>query len=102
MNGNQDKLRDLLRQWPAIEPGSNFEANVRRQIRLAAAKPRQSWLTELLWRPAFAVATAIAISVIIGSSAGFLSSSRPRAEMQFMSAGTLAGGYARLATEGTR
>jgi hypothetical protein len=103
MNERDDKLHDALQHWRDIEPAGNFEANVRRRIRLAAStEPRQSWLAGLLWRPAFAVATAILVSVIIGSSAGALSSSRQRAELQFMAAGTLAGGYARLATESKR
>lgn len=102
MNSQNDQLRTLLKQWLDIEPAGNFEANVRRRIRLAATEPRQSWLVELFWRPAFAIASAVAISVIIGSSAGILSSGRQRAEMQFMSAGTLAGGYARLITETRR
>jgi anti-sigma-K factor RskA len=94
-----DKLNHLLRQWRDIEPSGNFEAGVRRRIRLAEA-PRQSWLGELLWRPAFAM--ALAVSVLIGASAGTLSSGRQHTEMQFMSAGTLAGGYARLTTEARR
>jgi anti-sigma-K factor RskA len=95
MKQDDDKLSSLLRQWRDIEPRANFEANVRRRIRLAADRAKESWLAGLLWRPA--LATAIAASVIIGVTGGMLSSSRQRAEMQFMSAGTLAGGYARLA-----
>lgn len=102
---NDDKLRALLKQWRDIEPAGNFEANVRRRIRLAATGPRRSsWLVELLWRPAFATAAALVLSVVIGASAGIATVKRQqvRAELQFMSAGTLAGGYARLTSEARR
>ena len=94
---NDPKLSELLRRWRDLEPPGDFEANVRRRIRLAATEIKS---IGFFWRPAFAA--AIVISVIIGSSAGVLSSGEPRAEMQFMSAGTLAGGYARLAAEDAR
>ena len=100
MNHSDDRLSALLKRWRDLEPRGSFEADVRRRIRLAAAtEPRLSWLAGLVWRPAFAVAMAILVSVLIGSSAGALSSRRHRAELQFMSAGTLAGGYAQLTTE---
>ncbi len=105
MNKNDEKLRGLLRQWRDIEPAVNFETNVRRRIRLTAPEPRQSWLIGLVWRPAFATAVAAVLSVIIGTSAGILTSRRAdqsHAEMRFMSAGTLAGGYACLITETRR
>jgi hypothetical protein len=107
MNENDNKLRALLHQWRDIEPAGNFEANVRRRIRLATAEaPQQSWLVELLWRPAFAVAAALVVSVAIGSSAGIMTAAKSarasRGELQFMSAGTLAGGYVKLASESTR
>ena len=93
MNQNDDKLRALLKRWPDIAPAGNFEANVRRRIRLAATEP-QAWFVALLWRPAF-VTAAIALSIFIGGSAGvFVSRQQDRAELQFMSAGTLAGSYA--------
>ena len=106
MNHNDDKLSARLRQWRDIEPAGNFEANVRRRIRLAVEPPRQSWLTGLLWRPAFAVAAAAVVSVAIGSSAGVMTAAKSarstRGELRFMSAGTLAGGYAKLASERAR
>ena len=85
---NDSDLSKLLRQWRDIEPPGNFEANVRRRIRLATPEPKPIWL----WRPVFA---AVALSILIGASAGILSSRPQRAEMEFMSAGTLAGGYTR-------
>lgn len=88
---NDPKLSALLRQWRDIDAPGNFEANVRRRIRLAVTESKP---VAILWRPA--LAAAIAISVIIGSSAGVLSSGQQRNEMQFMSAGTLAGSYGQL------
>jgi hypothetical protein len=102
---NDDKLRALLKQWRDIEPAGNFDANVRRRIRLAAAEPRRtSWLAELLWRPAFATGAALLLSAVIGTWAGMTTANRqqPRAELQFMAPGTLAGGYARLTLEERR
>ena len=82
---NEEQLKALLHQWCDIEPAGNFEVNVRRRIRLAAGHPRQSSLIGLLYRPAFAVAAAVVLSAVIGSSAGLVS--RPRndgAELQFL------------------
>jgi hypothetical protein len=83
---NDPELSKLLRQWRDLEPPGNFEANVRRRIRLATPESKPIWL----WRPAFA---AVALSVVIGASAGILSFSRPHSEMEFLSPGTLAGSY---------
>src|SRR6266404_2138754 len=68
MNQNDDKLRALLRQWRDIEPRGNFEANVWRQIRTAAAERRErvslvEAMGRLLWRPAWSVAAAITAAV---------------------------------------
>jgi anti-sigma-K factor RskA len=112
MNHKDNKLSALLRQWREIEPRANFEANVRRRIRLAQnGQPERVTLAELLerlmWRPALATAAAVVVvSSVIGSSAGVLTA-RPTVsvgsgELQFLSAGTLAGGYVRLASEGVR
>jgi len=105
MNQKDDKLSSLLRQWRDVEPAGNFEANVRRRIRLAVVdSPRSAWLAGLSWRPAISV--AVAVSVIIGSSAGIVTavkSARPTSgELQFLSAGTLAGSYVKLSSEGAR
>ena len=92
---NDEQLRELLKKWCDMEPSANFQANVHRRIRLATRTPppQSIWL----WRPAFAV--ALLIGVIVGAWTGRGSADQPRVEMQFMSAGTLAGGYVRLATE---
>jgi anti-sigma-K factor RskA len=112
MNHKDDKLSALLRQWREIEPRANFEANVRRRIRLAqSGQPERVNLVELLerlmWRPALAAAAAVVVvSSVIGSSAGVLTARQTvsvgSSELQFLSAGTLAGGYVKLASGGVR
>ncbi len=109
MQENDPKLSALLRQWRDIEPSANFEANVRRRIRLVEAdEPERVSVLELLfghrvWQSALAVAAALVMSVTIGSSLGVVTSRRAApvasGELGFMSAGTLAGGYAQLAGE---
>jgi len=104
MNQNDEKLRALLRQWRDIEPRGNFEANVWRQIRLAAEKrPAQAGLFEamgrLLWQPAWSVAAALLLATFIGVWGGIAFAPRQtdpaRAELQFMAPGTLTGSYLR-------
>ena len=102
MNQNDKKLRALLRQWRDIEPRGNFEANVWRQIRLAADKrPTRLSLFEamgrLLWQPAWSVAAAVLLATFVGVWGGVASVPRrtdaARAELQFMAPGTLTGSY---------
>ena len=110
-HNDDEKLSALLQQWRRIEPRTGFEGDVRRRIRLASAAPvaHAGWaetVQQLLWRPALAVGLAMAISAIIGSSAGLLAGPRsaPDApgEIRFLSAGTLAGGYVQLTSRGAR
>jgi len=109
MNGNDDKLKALLRQWQDIEPRAGFEVSVWRRIRANRAdRTDRVTLIEVigrwLWRPATAVAVTIVASVIIGSSAGALSGRRAASimpgELQFLGSGTLAGGYVRASSGG--
>ncbi|MGA2604064.1 MAG: hypothetical protein ABSG14_07535 [Verrucomicrobiia bacterium] len=102
MNQNDDKLRALLRQWRDIEPPGNFEANVWRQIWLAADKrPARVGLIEamgrLLWQPAWSVTAALLVAALAGVWGGVASAPRQtdtsRAELQFLGPGTLAGSY---------
>ncbi|MGD1018097.1 MAG: hypothetical protein ABSA12_02135 [Verrucomicrobiia bacterium] len=102
MNENDDKLRALLRQWRDIEPQGNFEADVWRRIRVAAAVyPERVSLIEamgrLLWQPAWSVAAALFVAALVGVWGGVATTSRPadtsRAELQFLAPGTLAGSY---------
>ena len=112
MKEPDEQLRALLKQWGEIEPKVNFEANVWRRIHLAQTeKLARVTVLELLikrwlWRPALAVAAAVVASVIVGSSAGVLTSHRQMTaaggELQFLGSGTLAGGYVKATTEGTR
>ncbi len=106
---NDEQLRALLKKWNDIEPKASFEANVWRRIRLARTEePGRMTLLELLlkrwlWRPALAVAAAVVVSVIVGSSAGVLTSRGPMTaasgELQFLGSGTLAGAYLKATTE---
>ena len=108
---NNDDLGKLFKQWRDIEPRADFQANVWRRIRLAeaaqtAAPERLSLAEWLAWRPAWAVAAAVVVSAILGSSAGVLSARRGASpfhgETQFLSGGTLAGGYVKLASNPAR
>ncbi len=112
MNQDDNNLNKLLKQWRDIEPASNFEAGVRRRLRLAqTGRPGRvslldQWLRSWLWQPALAMAAAVILSAAIGTSMGVHAAPRRTTavpgELQFMSAGTLAGGYTRLAAEGAR
>ena len=111
MNQNDDRLRALLRQWRDIEPPGNFEANVWRRIRVAEAeRPERVSLLDaigrLLWHPAWSVAAALFVAVLVGVWGGVASTSRPtdtsRAELQFMAPGTLAGSYLQNAAKDVR
>jgi hypothetical protein len=105
MNQNDDKLSALLKQWRDVEPPTNFEANVWRQIRVAAAPAVETvnWIDligRLLWQPAWSVVAAMVVALIVGVWGGIASVPRqtntPTAELQFLSSGTLAGGYAQM------
>jgi anti-sigma-K factor RskA len=106
-----DKLSSLLKQWHDIEPRANFEANVRRRIRSAQAPEADrisviEFWRRLLWQHALATAAVVAASVIVGTSAGVFSVSRSaehaHADFGFLSHGTLAGSYLKLASEDGR
>ena len=110
MNPNDNKLSELLKKWRDVEPNVNFEANVWRRIRLASAEEPErvgivEWAQRLMWRPALATAVAmVVVGSVIGSSAGVLTArgtvSVGSGELRFLSAGTLAGGYVKLSSEG--
>jgi hypothetical protein len=106
MNPEDEKLRAIFKQWRDIEPRADFEAAVRRRIRLAQAREPvptglAGWLGAWARPPAWAAAVALVASVILGASVGVLTAPRPASaafhELQFMSPGTLAGGYVNLA-----
>ena len=110
MNRDEDELSALLKRWQEIEPSATFEASVRQRIRLAAEKPERmncaEWLHQLAWRPSLALASAVVVGVMIGSSAGVLTSrgriAAASGELQFLGSGTLAGGYVRASARGER
>lgn len=111
MNERNDKLTALLKQWRDIEPKANFEANVRRRIRLAQTEaPETVTLAELLrrwlWQPASSVAAAAVLGLVVGVWGGISSTPRPEkpryADTQFLGGETLAGSYLRMASGGAR
>jgi hypothetical protein len=111
MRQEDDKLSALLKHWRDIEPPTNFEANVWRQIRLAPAPAVDTvnWIEligRLLWQPAWSVVAAMVVALIVGVWGGIASvprqAERPIAELQFLSSGTLAGGYAQMSSKERR
>jgi hypothetical protein len=111
MKQKDEKLSALLKQWRDIEPPTNFEANVWRQIRAAAAPAVEtvSWIDligRLLWRPAWSVVAAMGVALIVGVWGGIASVprqiGRPTAELRFLSTGTLAGSYVQMASKKTQ
>ena len=111
MNQNDDKLKAWLQQWRDIEPKGNFEANVWRQIRTAAAeRPERVSLVEaigrLLWQPEWSMAVALLVAVAVGVWGGVAFRSprtdTTKAELQFLAPGTLAGSYLQMETKETR
>src|ERR1700722_4019438 len=111
MKEDDEKLSALLKQWRDIEPPADFEANVWRQIRVAAAPAVDTvnWIDligQLLWRPAWSVLAAVVVALVVGVWGGIASVSRqidrPTAELRFLSSGTLAGGYAQMPSKEAR
>ena len=112
MEQNDKQLSALLKRWREIEPKANFEANVWRRLRLAQAEEPervsviQLLLRQWLWQPAASIAAAVILSVVLGSSLGVLSApkvtSTEQRELGFLSSGSLAGGYLRVAAERER
>jgi hypothetical protein len=111
MKQNDDKLNVLLKQWRDVEPPASFEANVWRQIRTSRAEqPERVSLVDLigrlLWQPAWSMAAALAVAAIVGIWGGVASAPRhqdaSKAELQFLSSGTLAGSYLQMATKEAR
>lgn len=111
MNQEDDKLSALLKHWRDIEPRGNFEANVWRQIRVAAAPAVDpvNWIDligRLLWQPAWSVVAAMVVALIVGVWGGIASvprqADRPTTELQFLSWGTLVGSYAQMTSRGAR
>ena len=75
MQGQNDKLSTLLKQWPEIEPRAAFDQDVLRRIRLeraAVAADSAGFGSDFLDRltarltSAWGVAAAVAVAVVIG------------------------------------
>ena len=102
MNNQDDQLHRLLQQWKDIEPASNFDAQVWRQIQAGTTRRvvRPSfadWLLDWLPRPAFALPAAVAVGLIVGIGSGLFSvPTPPRTEqLSFLASDTLAGALRR-------
>ena len=99
---NDDPLHRLLQQWREIEPSNQFEAGVRRRIRLVPPERTPAfadWLRRWLPQPAFAWTAAAIAGVVIGATSGLVSvpPAAPPAEVRFLAPETLAGSYLTLA-----
>jgi hypothetical protein len=97
MNNQDDQLHRLLQQWKEIEPASNFDAQVWRQIHEPAPVRRAAWLLDWLPRPAFALPAAVVLGLIIGIGSGLFSVPvTPHTEqLSFLAPDTLAGALRR-------
>ena len=111
MKENDQRLNALLRQWREVEPKANFEANVRRRIRLAQPEEPErvtlaDWLRRLLSQPVFSMVAATVIAVFAGVWGGVRSVRKPvtapQAELGFLGRGTLSGSYVTAVSEGAR
>lgn len=94
MNDQDEQLHRLLRQWPEIEPGPYFAAQVWRRIQHAPARPTWAdWLHSWVPRPALALPAAVVAGVVIGVSSALMSvPAAPAGEqLSFLAADTLAG-----------
>ena len=111
MKPTDERLGVLFKQWRDIEPRADFEASVWRRIRTSRAEPAERGnlievIGRLLWQPAWSVAAALVIAVMVGAWGGIASALRrtdsAKAELQFLSSGTLTGSYLQMASKGTR
>ncbi len=99
---NEARLRALLHAWPAVEPGVDFEAGVRRRIACMRTEPYVA--PAALWRAwprqAWAVAAAALLGLLLGLAAARIPSASPprhRSGEVLLHSQTLAGSYATLA-----
>ena len=92
---NDSELRQLLRHWRDIEPPGNFAANVHRRLRQSADGPPPAWWDRWLWRPSISLGAAVAVAILIGTTVGSRTMTRPDAT-GFLAADTLTGRYLKL------
>jgi hypothetical protein len=112
MKPNDDKFSTLLKKWRDVEPRADFEANVWRRIR-ATGQSEQiervrliDLIGRLLWQPAWSVAAALVVALVVGIWGGVASvphqADTSKSELQFLSSGTLAGSYLQMAAKESR
>ncbi len=106
-NRHETELRQLLKQWPDLEPSAGFDQNVWRRVRNARVDEPlpgrfTGWFGVRPWRPALAWSAAVGMAIVIGAWGGIRSVpdpvKPPPTEVGFLAAGTLAGSYAQLIT----
>ncbi len=103
-----ERLSDLMREWPAVEPGSGFEAAVWRRIRTVPVAPPAGlwdrWLDWFLPHPVWGGAAAAAVALVIGILAGLAMPGRTQAVAHdthaLLHPRTLMGTYAALSERG--
>jgi hypothetical protein len=103
-----ERLSDLLRQWPEVEPGAGFEAAVWRRIRaVSAAQPAGSWTrwqawlqTHPVWAGAAAAAAALAVGLLAGLATPGHALAQGRETHALLHSRTLMGTYAALSERG--
>lgn len=102
MNDHDHRLRALLQQWRDIQPSGSFEQDVLRRIRVSQPKrPNRpgwmAWVRGLAGRPAFSMAIAVVVALLIGAWAGRHHAPPSTPGFAFLAGDSLAGGYLRLA-----
>jgi len=92
MNHQDDQLHRLLQHWREVEPAGNFDAQVWRRIR-QSEPARRPWLIDWLPRPAWTLAAAVAVGLVIGIASGVFSAPvvPPTEQLSFLAPTTLAG-----------
>ncbi len=109
VTGERDeRLSDLLRQWPDVETGPGFNAAVWRRIRAApAAKPVRhwdAWIESFLPHPLWSGAAVATVALVIGLFAGWAIPGATRPDQYethaLLHPRTLMGAYATLSERG--
>ncbi len=98
-----DRLRNLLQKWEAVEPAPGFESAVWQKIRAAPAEAPRRIRFEL--RPAWMNVAAAAAGVLLGVGLAFFTDATPgerHTNEPLLQARTLAGSYLAMATGGAR
>ncbi len=101
-----DKLSNLLRQWPGIEPRPAFEQDVLRRLRLEATRPAAaglwSWLpawlgspTRLAWGAVLPLILALLVGIVSNHvlPAADTHAPTPYGGLSVLDSDTVTGGY---------